>query len=291
MAIITEISPENLAAFDSFIPELLKSASLSEAGYRFYGIIESEEAAGCVIMKITGDEARLRYLYIIPHLRGTGVMDQCLSQLFIDLQEEGIGYVRMDYFPEEFETLRYLSERFGFTEKSLPYSYVRFGTKEIEKSRALNFEPQGIMRLKYLPEPKRLKLYKLIDRHITFYDHRIDEKKDILPYSIAYMEKDEAKGALVVESPNVDVLPAMDDLKRYPEPGAYDMTLFFVGTTGKMVPLYLLSGICRIIRTELPANAIMTGFFPEGHVSTFIEGVLGIKGHHEVRASLDLSSL
>ena len=131
MAIITEISPENLVAFDSFIPELLKSASLSEAGYRFYGIIESEEAAGSVIMKITGDEARLRYLYIIPHLRGTGVMDQCLSQLFIELWEEGIGYVRMDYFPEEFETLRYLSERFGFTEKSLPYSYVRFGTKEI----------------------------------------------------------------------------------------------------------------------------------------------------------------
>ncbi|MCR5402312.1 MAG: hypothetical protein K6E91_00620 [Butyrivibrio sp.] len=291
MALIDEISPNNLAAYDPFLPDMLKAAYVRESGYRFYGISESDEAVGTVIMKLTGDEASIRYMYIIPYLRGTGVIDEALSFLFLQLRDEGFSAVTMDYFPSEYEVLRNISYRFGFTERKLGYSYVRFEVKDIEKSRAAAFAPKDIIRLKYLPQPKRDSLFKLIDRHITFYDHKISQMTDILPYSIAYMEKDDPKGALVVESPNVEIIPTTDDMKRFPEPGAYDITLFFVGTTGKMAPLYLMSGLCKIVKNELPGNVIMTGFFPEGHVATFIEGVLGIKGKREVRATLDLSTL
>lgn len=291
MALIDEISPNNLMAFDPLLPEMLKKAAVTDKGYRFYGISEADEAVGTVIMKMNFDEAKIRYLYLLPHLRGTGIIDHVLAELFLELRDEGFRTVTMDYLPQEYEVFRHLSERFGFKEKKLNYTYIRFEAQDIEKCRAAAFSPQGIMRLKYLPPEKRSKLYRLIDRHITFYEHTISDREDILPYSIAYMEKDEPKGALVVESPKVDLMPTTDDMKRYPEPGAYELTLFFVGSTGKMVPLYLLSGLCRILKNELPPSVVMTGFFPESHVSTFIEGVLNIKGQHEVRATLDLSRL
>ena len=114
---------------------------------------------------------------------------------------------------------------------------------------------------------------------------------EILPYSLAYMEGNEPKGALIVEVPPKNEGPAVYEVNKYPETGAYDITLFFIGTGGQKAPLYLLSGFCQMIGKELPGNAVITGYFPEGHVSRLIEGSLGVRGQHEVHASLDLQML
>jgi hypothetical protein len=291
MAFLEEISPANLYAFDPLIPEVLKKQAMDQVGLHFYGISESEEAAGVIVFQEKVNVAEIRYLYVVPYLRGTGVMDQALAELFLQLRDNGYNYVRVNYLPEEFRNFIPISKRFGFKEDALDMAYFRFRAEDIKKCRATTFAPKGILRLKYLPDDKKTQLFKIIDKNMTFYNYDLTEKSDILPYSMAYLENDQPKGALVVESPRVTLLPATDDKQRFPDPEAFDLVLFFVGTKTMMAPMYLLSGLCKIIQTELNDNVVMTGYFPEGHVTRLLEGTLGIKGYHEVCATLDLSLL
>ena len=147
------------------------------------------------------------------------------------------------------------------------------------------------MRVKYLPEPAKEMLFNMIEKSLSFYDFKLQKREDILPYSMAYVEHDRPRGALIVQTPSLAVMPAVSDIKKYPEPGALDLTLFFVGTTTLKAPLYLLSGLCQIVDKEISDNVTMTGFFPEGHVTRLLEGALGIRGFHEVSATLDLLRL
>ena len=290
MAFLEEISPANMRSFEPFIPEVLKQKSLLE-DIHFYGISESDEAAGCIIFVDKITVAEIRYLYIVPYLRGTGAMDQALMEFFYNLREEGYTHVCVNYIPEEFRSFSVISKRFGFEETRLDLAYFRFRAEDIKKCRATSFSPKNIMRLKYLPEDKKQKLFKIIDKNMTFYNYDLSAESDILPYSMAYLENDDPKGALVVESPRLTLLPATEEKNTFPDPNAFDLVLFFVGTKALMAPLYLLSGLCKIIQTELNDNVVLTGYFQEGHVTRLIEGTLGIKGYHEVCATLDLMQL
>ncbi len=291
MAFIEEISPANLYAFDEMIPAILKQQALLETGFHFYGISEAGEAAGCIIFVEKADTAEIKYIYILPYLRGTGVMDQMLMELFMELREQQYNYIRVRYIPDEFESFVRISERFGFSERRIDLAYFRFSAADIKKCRASYYEPKGIVRLKYLPEDKKKVLYKIIEKNMSFTDYDITSKDEILPYSMAYLENENPMGALIVESPRITAIPTTDDLNRFPEPGALDLALFFVGTTALKAPLCLLSGLCRVIQNELSDNVVMTGYFAEGHVTRLLEGSLGIKGRHEVCATLDLSEL
>lgn len=291
MAFIEEISPANLYAFDEMIPNILKVQALNEGGYHFYGISESNQAAGVVVFVERADAAEIKYLYILPYLRGTGVMDGMLMELFTELRDAGYKTISARYIPEEFENFVNISRRFGFSENVLDLAYFRFNAGDIKKCRASFYEPRGIMRLKYLPEDKKKKLFKIIDKNMSTTMYDISSMEEVLPYSMVYLENDEPKGALIVENPRITMLPASDDLTKFPELGAFDLALFFVGTTTLKAPLYLLSGLCRIIQKELSGNVVMTGYFSEGHVTRLLEGSLGIKGHKEVCATLDLSEL
>ncbi len=291
MAFIEEISPANLYAFDEMIPNILKVQALNEGGYHFYGISESNQAAGVVVFVERADAAEIKYLYILPYLRGTGVMDGMLMELFTELRDAGYKTISARYIPEEFENFVNISRRFGFSENVLDLAYFRFNAGDIKKCRASFYEPRGIMRLKYLPEEKKKKLFKIIDKNMSTTMYDISSMEEVLPYSMVYLENDEPRGALIVENPRITMLPTSDDLTKFPEPEAFDLVLFFVGTTTLKAPLYLLSGLCRIIQKELSDNVVMTGYFSEGHVTRLLEGSLGIKGHKEVCATLDLSEL
>ncbi len=291
MAFIEEISPANLYAFDELIPKILKLQAQTEGGFHFYGISESGEAAGCVVLVDNAETAEIKFMYIVPYLRGTGVMDRMLMDLFKELYENEYRFVTVNYIPEEFESFVHISKRFGFEERVMDLAYFRFNASDIKKCRAAFYEPRGIVRLKYLPEDKKKKLSRIIEKSITLWDYDIAAMEEILPYSMAYLENEEPKGALIVENPKVTMIPASENMNRFPEPGALDLALFFVGTTTLKAPLYLLSGLCRVIRKELNDNVVMTGYFPEGHVTRLLEGTLGIKGSHEICATLDLSGL
>ncbi len=291
MAQIDLISVENLNAFIELIPPILKNKSVTEEGFFFYGISDGGSAAGVVIIKQIADDVELRYLYILPRFRGSGMMDQMLAELFVRLRNDGFNHLIMSYIPDEYQSLGYLSRRFGFEERVMDYGYFRFMVEDIKNSKVSTISANGIMRFKYLPDAKKHSLDKMIQKYINVHGLKLSTKKEMLPYSLAYMENDEPKGALIVEIPSMSDGPTFDDLKSYPEAGAYDIALFFVGTGGQKAPLYLLSSFCQMISKELPENALITGYFPEGHVSKLVEGALGIKGHHEVTATLDLRTI
>ncbi len=291
MASIEEISPNNLEAYMDLIPEVLKEQAAKLDGFRFYGIEEAGEASGVVCLVVRADEAEIKYVYVLPYLRGTGIIDQMLAYLFVELREEGFNYVTFRYVPQEYPFFKNLAERFGFEERMLDYAYFKFKVGDIERCKAASFSPQGIIRFKYLPPEKKNSLFKMVEKSMKMYDFRLPSNEDILPYSLAYIENDSPKGALVVDKPGIVTLPTSDDIKRYPEPGALDLTLFFVGTRTTKAPLYLLSGLCKVATKEFPPGTTMTGFFPESHVVSLIEGALNIKGFHEVKATLDLNLL
>ena len=290
MASIQEIAPQNLEVFSPLIPTLLKEKA-SDPNLHFYGIEQGGEAAGVIIGLTNIDELEIKYLYILPYLRGTGVIDEMLMSLFYSLREEGYSSVSMRYVPSEYPTLSIISQRFKFEEKELSYAYFVFKGEDVRKSKAASVMPRNIIRINYLPPDKKRRLYALIDKNIQIYDRKLLKSENAKPYSMAYMEGDNPKGALVVENPDLSILSASDDIKRYPKPGSYDMTLFFVGTSHQMAPLLLLSGLCKLLQTELPEDVTMTGYFPEGPVVKLLEGVLGIGGHHEVMAKLDLRGI
>ena len=290
MASIREISPDNLDAFIELIPEFLQKQALNEP-YHFYGIEESNEASGVIAFVENGDIADLKFLYILPYLRGTGVMDQMLESLFSQLSRDGYSSVSLRYVQNEYPVLDAITERFSFTKRKLDYAYFKFKGEEIGRCKAAAFAPKGIMRIRFLPEPKKQQLVRLINRNLEMYDRHITLNPEFMPYSLAYLEGDEPKGALVVESPRLVTAAAFDEAKRYPEPGTYDMSLFFVGSTRQIVPLLLLSGLCRVIDKELPPNTTITGYFPEGYIVKFLEATLGVKGYHEVMATLDIGGI
>ena len=101
MAYIEEISPANLDAFDELIPKVFKEQSLNERGYRFYGISESDEAVGCVIFVERADTVEILYIYVLPYLRGTGIIDQMLMLLFLQLRDTGFSKVKFNYLLSE----------------------------------------------------------------------------------------------------------------------------------------------------------------------------------------------
>ena len=290
MASIQEISAQNLEAFVELIPKILQEKA-SDSNLHFYGIEESGQASGVIIGLSRIDDMEIKYLYVLPYLRGTGVIDTMLMTLFFQLRDEGYSTVSMRYVPTEYPTLSIISKRFEFEETKLSYAYFTFKGSEVRKSKAASVTPRNIIRVRYLPPNKQQRLFSLIDKNMQIYDRKSLTTENYQPYSMAYMEGENPKGALVVESPDVSILSASDDIKRYPQPGSYDMTLFFVGTTQQLAPLHLLSGLCKVLQTELPEEVTMTGYFPEGHVVKLIEGALGLEGRHEVMAKLDLRGI
>ncbi len=291
MAFIEEISPGNLSAFDDLIPDILKERFVEETSFHFYGISESNEAVGCIALIEKGDEAEIKYMYILPFLRGTGIIDHMLMTLFLDLRDRGYRRVIFKYIREEYEGFKILAKRFLFDEIRSDKAYFRFKAEEIKKCPAASYQPKGIIRLKYLPDEKKEQVFKLIKKNYTMSGETFSSNADILPYSMVYVEHDQPRGALLVERPTLKMLPTSDDIKKFPEPGAFDLMIFFVGTTSLKAPLYLLSGLCKVLDTEISEKATLTGYFAEGHVTRLLEGTLGIKGSHEILASLDLDKL
>ena len=291
MAFIDIVSPNNFDVYNSFFPPVLKKRFMEEEGYAFYGISEESEAEGAVILQEVGDTAKLRFLYILPHLRGTGTMDMMLSELFLNLRNDYINYVSMYYVPKEQEVIRHLSQRFGFRERQLDYGYFKFTGEELCKTKAASITPQGIVRLKYLPEDKKERLWKLVKKYMNIYDNKMFVQKEFAEYSVVYMENDDPKGVLLIQSPEMSGEYKVETSAALPEKDAYDISLFFVGMGQQKAPLYLISALCQLIKKELPENTVITGYFPEGHVTRLIEGMLGIKASHEVCATLDLNLL
>ena len=291
MAFIDIVSPNNLEVYSKFFPPVLMKRFMEDEGYAFYGISENDEAVGAIILQEIGDNSRLRFIYILPHLRGTGTMDMMLSELFLRLRNDYTNYVSMYYVPGEQEVLGHLSRRFGFEERSLDYGYFRFKGEEICKSKAATITPQGIVRLKYLPEVKKERLWKLVKKYMNIYDNKMFAQKEFMEYSIVYLENDDPKGVLLIQSPELSGEYTVETSVGFPEKDAYDISLFFVGMGQQKAPLYLISALCQLIKKELPDNTVITGYFPEGHVTRLIEGMLDVKAGHEVCATLDLNLL
>ncbi len=290
MASIDLISGLNIESFGEMIPEVFKNAALSEPGFRFYGIEENSVASGVIIMEEASDRIAIRYLYLLPEYRGTGMMDEMVTMLFFRLQEEGFTYVTLSYLPEIYPGLRHFSKRYGFVEEELDYAYFRLTSEDFKKSKAAAIVPKGVMRLRYLPDEKRGYLMKLVDKSIRFYEEKLSRTDEIQSYSMVYMDGELPKAALVIEEVNYRNLPVADNVKMYPEPGSMEMMLFFVGTANQKAPIALLSALCKLIRTELPEDTVLTGYFPEGHVTRLLEGIFGKRGSHEYLATLDLTS-
>ena len=85
MADIGIIEINDLPAYDDLIPSVLKEMLISGERIRFYGIEDMQTAAGIVAVKEKADVAEIVYLYILPYLRGSGVMHEMLAQLFFYL--------------------------------------------------------------------------------------------------------------------------------------------------------------------------------------------------------------
>ena len=291
MADIGIIEINDLPAYDDLIPSVLKEMLISGERIRFYGIEDMQTAAGIVAVKEKADVAEIVYLYILPYLRGSGVMDEMLAQLFFYLYEDGFSYAQMNYIPDEYPAIANISKRFGFAEKELDFAYFDFVPEDVEKSKAAAISPRGIVRLMYLPESRREILFKAIEKNMKLYDYQFSKNSDILPYSLVYMDGDNPKGMLAVENKKQSIRRLKEGYES-PGRGAYDITLFYVGTVSQLAPLALLSGLCNLLKTDLKDEEVrMTGYFPEGHVTRLIEQVLGIRGKHEVSAVLDLSRL
>lgn len=291
MAFIDIVSPNNLDVYSGFLPPILTKKFIEEDGFSFYGINEGNEAVGAVVIQEAGDLAKIRYIYILPHLRGTGIMDMMLSELFLRLRDEDINNVSLNYIPKVHEVLGYLSKRFGFQERRLDYGYFRFKSEDIFKSKVVAISPQGVIRLKYLPSDKKDRLWKLVTKYMNIYENVDFVQEQFMSYSIAYLENDEPKGVLLIHAPDFSGDYTVENQSKYPEDGAYDIALFFVGMGQQKAPLYLLSALCQIIKKELPDNTLITGYFPEGHVVKLIEGIFGVEAKHEVCATLDLNLL
>ena len=287
------ISEDNLDVFTPLIPGILKVQALDD-GFRFYGISVDGEAAGIVVIREKSDIAELKYMYLLPDWRSRGHIDSAISMLLVNLYQEGYAYVQMDYIPSEYPQIAKLADRFSFRKYTTDRSFFSFKISEIKNCKAMSYTAQGILRLRALPPRIKDDLFKLMDK--SGYDisrKTIENDPDTLEQSLVYMEGEKPRGLLLVKRFAYKEGPGGVSMfgKVFPSESSADIALIYVGSKELKVPLYLLSALCRNFVTDFAANELVTGYFPEGHITRLLEGALGVRGQHEETAILDLSTM
>ena len=296
MVFVKQIAPNNLDVFIPFIPKILYRQYIEEKNMLFYGISSQGEAIGAVVLREGGDTVEILYMYLLPVHRRMGYMDIVLVNIMFDLHEKGFSRLTMDYLPEEYPTISHISFRFSFSENSSDRAYFRFDVEQIKTCKVMDYKPQGIIRLRALPESIRQELYRQVKK--KGYDMRaIMSDKEMLAsveeHSLVYMEREKPMGLVLVQDmKNIVAEDTTISFGRiFPHESAADIALIFVGSTQIKVPLYLISALCREILAEYKNNDVITGYFPDGHLTKLLEGTLGIKGMHEMTAVLSLDDL
>lgn len=296
MVFVKQIASNNMDVFIPFIPKILFRQYIEEKDMLFYGISTDGEAIGTVVLREGGDTAEILYMYLLPVHRRLGYMDKVFADIMFDLRDKGFSRLTMDYLPGEYPNIGRISSRFSFTENKSDRAYFRFDVEQIKKCKVMDYKPQGIVRLRALPEALRQELYRQVKN--KGYDMRtIMADKAMLAsveeHSLVYMEREKPMGLVLVQDmKNLVIEDTTISFGRvFPHESAADIALIFVGSTQIKVPLYLISALCREILTEYQNNDVITGYFPDGHLTKLLEGTLGIKGMHEMTAVLSLDCL
>ncbi len=293
MVYAEEINAGNIDVFQPLIPKMLQQLSLTEENWRFYGIESRDEACGVISVFERGDTAVLRYIYLLPGYRNQGIIDDAITRLLVSLYNERFSFVQMDYIPSEYPNIAKLARRFDFKDYKSDRAYFKFTVADIRNCKAMSYSSHGIVRLRALPQNVRNNLYDLVVK--SGYDVEASMfQSDIntLEYSVVYMEGDKPKGLLMVN--RMDRNPKTTDIafgRVFPEASAADIALVYVGSKELRVPLYLLSALCQNVIRDFESTDIITGYFPEGHLTRLLEGTLNIKGRHEVSSVFRLDTL
>ena len=290
------IAPDNLDVFMPLIPDILITQHVREGDMHFYGISEDGEAVGVVVIKEAADTAELKYMYLLPAKRRRGIMDKALSDIMFELKDEGYTRLTMDYIPSEYPAIAHICERFAFTHHKTDKAYFKFTVDRIRKCKAITYNPQGTLKLRALPESIRQELYRQIKNKGYDISHILDDKTlkaSVEEHSLVYMEADKPMGLMLVQ--DMKSLAASERTtafgRIFPEGSSADIALIYIGSTQVKAPLYLISALCRDILAGYEENDIITGYFPDGHVTKLLEGTLEIKGLREVTSEIMLDSL
>ena len=296
MIAVKQISPDNMDVFIPFIPRILIRQYIDDKNNTFYGISLDDEAIGAVVMRETSDTAEILYIYLLPAHRSLGYMDKAMADIFFMLKDRGFSRLVMDYLPAEYPALQRISNRFSFSENRSQRAYFRFDVEQIRKCKVMDYKPQGIIRLRALPEPLRKDLYKQVKKKGYDIDAILPDKERMAmveEHSLVYMEHEKPMGLILIQDMKItrteDSLMAFG--KVFPNDSTADIALIFVGSTQLKVPLYLISALCREILADYQDKDIITGYFPDGHLTKLLESTLGIKGMHEMTAILSLDLL
>ena len=296
MVFVKQIAPDNMDVFIPFIPKILYRQYIDEKNMLFYGISTDGEAIGTVVLRESLDTVEILYMYLLPVHRRMGYMDKVLADIMFDIKNKGFTRLSMDYLPGEYPTIGRISSRFSFTENKTDRAYFRFDVEQIKKCKVMEYKPQGIVRLRALPEALRQELYKQVKN--KGYDMKaVLADKSMLAsveeHSLVYMEHEKPMGLVLVQDmKNLVIEDTTISFGRvFPHESAADIALIFVGSSQIKVPLYLISALCREILAEYKDNDVITGYFPDGHLTKLLEGTLGIKGMHEMTAVLSLDCL
>lgn len=296
MVFVKQIAPDNMDVFVPFIPKILHRQYIDEKNMLFYGISTEGEAIGIVVLRESLDTVEILYMYLLPVHRRMGYMDKVLADIMFDIKDKGFTRLTMDYLPGEYPTIGRICSRFSFTENKTDRAYFRFDVEQIKKCKVMEYKPQGIVRLRALPEALRQELYKLVKN--KGYDMKaVAADRSMLAsveeHSLVYMEREKPMGLVLVQDmKNLVIEDTTISFGRvFPHESAADIALIFVGSSQIKVPLYLISALCREILAEYKDNDVITGYFPDGHLTKLLEGTLGIKGMHEMTAVLSLDCL
>lgn len=291
-----QISPDNIDIFMPMIPEILISQSLSDDSMRFYGVSVDGEASGIVAVRLMNDTADLRFMYLLPNKRNQGYMDRAVTTVLFDLYREGFARVIMNFIPSEYRAVDRICERFGFTRHKTERSFFRFNVSQVRKCKAITYVPQGTLKLRALPAPLRNDLYKKVSDKGYDISHIISNPeiaRSLEEHSLVYMENGKPLGLMLVQDmrslPDPDKTGAFGRI--FPEGSSADIALIYIGSTQVKAPLYLVSALARDILTGYRDNELITGYFPEGHLTKLLEGTLGIQAMREITCEIALDTL
>ncbi len=296
MVVTRQIAPDNMDVFIPYIPGAFLDDYTREGNIRFYGLSADDRAVGVVAVKETSDTAEISYIYMLPDQRRVGNADRVLTDILFELKNEGFSRVSMDYIPEEYPAIARLCERFAFSRHRTDRALFRFTVAQIRKCKAITYTPQGIVKLRALPESIRQELYRQVKNKGYDISHITDDpdsKSAIEEHSLVYMEGDKPMGLMLVR--DMKSLALKDRASAFgrifPTGSSADIALIYVGSSQVKAPLYLISALCRDILEGYGDNDVITGFFPDGHMTKLLEGTLGISGLREINSQLALDSL
>ncbi|MCR5101436.1 MAG: hypothetical protein K6B41_08790 [Butyrivibrio sp.] len=277
MAYLNEVEGIEIQKIMKFLPESIIDEYKDTPGYEFYQIEDKGENIGVIACMPDNENIWIRYVYIVPYMRGQGIMNRSLDQLSVMFWGDGYQRMMIRYVPFMNPEFKSYCESSDYINVHNGSAFFEFNLIDVVRAQALKGEPRNVIMLGDLSLTKRNELYeKIKNSGIALIDFDNIEKRYLINYSLVYVENNKPSGLVLLEKNASDGL---------------GIALFYLASGKATAAYYMIIGLKKVLENYFSLETKLSFFCRNPYLTRLLEKMLETKGYREVISELDLNTL